>query len=235
MSSASNDQGRAYEYICLLSLQSAIGKIRRAEILINSSYYAAQNAWNTLSTSEQTLYSLSAKSTIDTIFALEPNIVENGDDLLSLYIQTDKHGEEADVRDIIIERKDIIWEIELSIKHKLFSSSDYGDNNRGAFGKVYHTYDLKNKRDICHVVLDSEFEYIEYNGTRYPIRYVHFWDMNVCIATISFEKALFDEKTGLPSSRKAEAIDDTIFYFVQDNEIYLPQHQLLRLIEKQVA
>lgn len=117
MSSASNDQGRAYEYICLLSLQSAIGKIRRAEIIINSSYHAAQNAWNTLSASEQTLYSLSAKSTIDTIFALEPNIVENGDDLLSLYIQSDKHGEEADVRDIIIERKDIIWEIGLSIKH----------------------------------------------------------------------------------------------------------------------
>lgn len=235
MSSASNDQGRAYEYICLLSLQSAIGKIRRAEIIINSSYHAAQNAWNTLSASEQTLYSLSAKSTIDTFFALEPNIMENGDDLLSLYIQTDKHGEEADVRDIIIERKDIIWEIGLSIKHKQFSSSDYGDNNRGAFGKVYHTYDLKNERDIYHVILDSEFEYIEYNGIRYPIRYIHFWDMNVRVATISFAKALFDEKTGLPTSRKAEAIDDTIFYFVQDNEIYLPQHILLKLIEKQVA
>ena len=235
MSSASNDQGRAYEYICLLSLHSAIGKIRRAEIIINSSYHAAQNAWNTLSANEQTLYSLSAKSTIDTIFALEPNIVENGDDLLSLYIQTDKHGEEADVRDIIIERKNIIWEIGLSIKHKQFSSSDYDDNNRGEFGKVYHTYDLKNKRDICHVILDSEFEYIEYNGTRYPIRYVHFWDMNVRIATISLEKTLLDEKTGLPTSRKTEAIDDTIFYFVQDNEIYLPQHKLLRLIEQQVS
>lgn len=235
MSSASNDQGRAYEYICLLSLQSAIGKIRRAEIVINSSYHAAHHAWNTLSSNEQTLYTLSAKSTIETIFAMEPNIIEKGDDVLNLYIQTDKHGEDADVRDIIIERKDITWEIGLSIKHKQFSSSDYCDNNRGAFGKVYHTYDLKNKRDICHVVLDSEFEYIEYNGTRYPIRYVHFWDMNVRIATISFEKALFDEKTGLPTSRKSESIDDTIFYFVQDNEIYLPQHKLLGLIKKQVA
>ena len=83
--------------------------------------------------------------------------------------------------------------------------------------------------------LDSEFEYIEYNGTKYPIRYVYFWDMNVRIATISFEKELIDEKTGLPISRKAEAIDDIIFYFVQDNEIFLPQHNLLRLIEKQVA
>ena len=107
--------------------------------------------------------------------------------------------------------------------------------HRGAFGKVYHTYDLKNKRNICHVLLDSEFEYIEYNGTRYPIRYVRFWDMNVCIATISFEKALIDEKTGLPTSRKTESIDVTIFYFVRDDEIYLPQHELFQLLEEQVA
>lgn len=117
MSSASNDQGRAYEYICLLSLKSAIGEIRKVQIIMNSSYHAAQNAWNTLTSDEQTLYTLSAKSTIDTIFALEPNIIEEGQDILSLYIQTDQHGEEADVRDIIIERKDITWEIGLSIKH----------------------------------------------------------------------------------------------------------------------
>lgn len=235
MSNASNNQGRAYEFVCLNSLYEAINKIRPAKIVKNSSYQAAENAWDTLTHGKQTLYALSAKSTIETIFALEPNIVEQSTDILSLYIQNDQHGEEADVRDIIIERKDIIWEIGLSIKHKQFSSSDYGDNNRGAFGKVYHTYDLKNERDIYHVILDSEFEYIEYNGIRYPIRYIHFWDMNVRVATISFAKALFDEKTGLPTSRKAEAIDDTIFYFVQDNEIYLPQHILLKLIEKQVA
>lgn len=60
---------------------------------------------------------MSAKSTIDTIFALEPNIVEVDNDTLNLYIQSDEHGIEADVRDIIIDRKDIVWEIGLSIKH----------------------------------------------------------------------------------------------------------------------
>lgn len=235
MSSASNDQGRAYEYICLLSLQSAIGKIRRAEIKINTSYHVAQNAWNTLSASEQTLYSLSAKSTIDTIFALEPNIVENGDDLLSLYIQTDKHGEEADDRDLIIERKDIIWVIRLSIKYKQFISPAYDEKNRGAFGEVYHTYDIETKRDVCHIILDSEFEYFEYNDVRYPVRYAHFWDMGVYIATKSLDNALFDEETGLPINREAKTIDDRIFYFVNDDEIYLPQHELIQLLEKQVA
>lgn len=235
MSSASNDQGRAYEYICLLTLHKAIAKVRRTEIVINSSYNAAQHAWDTLTAIEQKLYSLSAESTIDTIFALEPNITEKGCDPLTLYIQNDQHGEEADVRDIIIERKDIIWEIGLSIKHNKFLSPVYDDKNRGAFGDVYHTYDIETKRDICHVILDSEFEYFEFNDVRFPIRYAHFWDMSVYIATESLDHALFDEETGLPINREAEAIDARIFYFVHDDEIYLPQHELLQLLEKQVA
>ena len=117
MSNASNNQGRAYEFVCLNSLFQAILKIRPANIVKNSSYSAAEKAWNTLDLSEQTLYTLSAKSTIDTIFALEPNIIEETADMLNLYIQNDQHGEDADVRDIIIERKDIIWQIGLSIKH----------------------------------------------------------------------------------------------------------------------
>lgn len=117
MSNASNNQGRAYEFICLLSLSDAINTIRPAQIIHNTSYDAAQRAWETLSVDEQTLYTLSVKSTIDTIFALEPNIVEVSDDVLNLYIQTDQRGEEADVRDIVIKRRDITWEIGLSIKH----------------------------------------------------------------------------------------------------------------------
>ena len=70
MSSKSNDQGRAYEYICLHSLQDAISAIRKSQIKHNSSYEAAKHAWNTLSVAEKVLYSLSTKSTIDTIFAM---------------------------------------------------------------------------------------------------------------------------------------------------------------------
>lgn len=117
MSNKSNNQGRAYEFACLNSLYMAISNIRPARIVKNSSYLAAENAWDTLDEGDKTLYTMSAKSTIETIFALEPNIIEKGCDMLSLYIQNDSHGEEADVRDIIIERKDIVWEIGLSIKH----------------------------------------------------------------------------------------------------------------------
>lgn len=134
MSSKSNDQGRAYEYICLHSLHDAINAIRKSQIIHNSSYEAAEHAWNTLSVAEKALYALSARSTIDTIFALEPNIVEVDSDTLDLYMQSDEHGEEADVRDIIIDRKDIVWKIGLSIKHnhmavkhcRLAKSLDFG-------------------------------------------------------------------------------------------------------------
>ena len=136
MSNACNNQGRAYEFICLLSLNEAINSIRRSRIVYNSSYEAAESAWETLSVSDQQLYALSAKSTIETIFAMEPNIVEVCDDVLNLYIQTDQQGEEADVRDIIIQRKDIRWEIGLSLKHnhmavkhsRIAKTLDFGAN-----------------------------------------------------------------------------------------------------------
>ncbi|MGC8001429.1 HaeIII family restriction endonuclease, partial [Salmonella enterica] len=53
MSNKSNNQGRAYEFICLLSLYEAIKQIRNANIIENSSYEAAHKAWNTLKPSEQ--------------------------------------------------------------------------------------------------------------------------------------------------------------------------------------
>lgn len=117
MSSLSNNQGRAYEYACLITLYKAIKEVRQVQIEYNSSFEVAKCAWDSLNNDEQQLYILSVKSTIDTIFAMEPNIIEDSCDILRLYIQNDKHGEEADVRDIIIERKDIRWEIGLSIKH----------------------------------------------------------------------------------------------------------------------
>lgn len=138
MSSKSNDQGRAYEFICLLSLHEAINKIRPAEILHNSSYDAAQRAWETLEVQNQALYTLSAKSTIKTIFALEPNIVEMDNDVLRLYIQNDKHGEDADVRDIIIEREDIRWEIGFSIKHNHMAVKHSRLSHENDFGEKWY-------------------------------------------------------------------------------------------------
>ena len=84
MSRKSNDQGRAYEFACLNILYEEITKIRPAEIEKNSSYFAAEKAWNTLNKSEMALYRTSALAGVMTIFDLEPLILEDGKDMLEL-------------------------------------------------------------------------------------------------------------------------------------------------------
>jgi len=121
MSSKSNDQGRAYEYVTLLTLHSEISKIRRAEIVKNSSLEAARNAWDNMSKSMQSLMSMSAHSFVPDIFNLEPLILEDDGDVVELLIQKDKNGEDGDVRDILIARSGIKWEIGLSMKHNHFA------------------------------------------------------------------------------------------------------------------
>ena len=121
MSSKCNDQGRAYEYITLLTLHSEISKIRRAEIVKNNSLEAARNAWDNMSKSMQSLMSMSAHSFVPDIFDLEPLILEDDGDVVELLIQKDKSGEDGDVRDILIARSGIKWEIGLSMKHNHFA------------------------------------------------------------------------------------------------------------------
>ena len=53
MSNLSNNQGRAYEFVCLNALYEEISKVRSAQIIQNSSFKAAQKAYNTLSDVEK--------------------------------------------------------------------------------------------------------------------------------------------------------------------------------------
>lgn len=121
MSDNSNNQGRAYEYICLITLHKEISSIRKAEIKINSAYNVAEHSWNAMSDEFKGLLTQSAKAAVSTIFDMEPMIIENSDDILTLHIQTDSEGKEGDVRDIVIARKDVKWEIGLSLKHNHFA------------------------------------------------------------------------------------------------------------------
>ena len=117
MSVQSNNQGRAYEYICLLTLNEEINKIRKSEIIKNSAFVAAQNAWNSVNKNFQSILKESSKAVVATIFDMEPMIIDECSDTLTLKIQTDNKGKEGDVRDILISRNDVSWEIGLSIKH----------------------------------------------------------------------------------------------------------------------
>lgn len=121
MSSKSNDKGRAYEFAYLNTLHDEISKYKTSNIEKNSSYHAAERAWNTLDESEKEVYKLSALAGTNAILELEPLILDEGDDEVELKIQTDNMGKDGDVRDVLIIRKGIEWEIGLSVKHNHFA------------------------------------------------------------------------------------------------------------------
>lgn len=121
MTSKSNDQGRAYEFACLQALFEEISKIRPTKIEMTDGYSAAKNAWDLMDEHIQAIYEESALAAVETLFELEPLIIEDGNDELLLKIQQDSKGEEGDVRDILIIRRNIEWEIGLSLKHNHFA------------------------------------------------------------------------------------------------------------------
>ncbi|MBR5496687.1 MAG: HaeIII family restriction endonuclease [Clostridia bacterium] len=117
MSTSSNDQGRAYEFAWINALYETLDPIRKTGIVCNSSYDANERAWKAISADKQDLYIESAYAAVDTILELEPCMEEDYGDTLLLEFQKDEAGESGDVRDIVIRRDDINWEVGLSIKH----------------------------------------------------------------------------------------------------------------------
>ena len=122
----------------MISLYEEISKVRSVKIETNSSYYAAERAWNTLSESEKTMYKLSSLTGVNTLFELEPLILDNGNDELELKIQSDEHGEKGDVRDVLIIRRGIEWEIGLSVKHNHFAVKHSRLSKKIDFGKKWY-------------------------------------------------------------------------------------------------
>jgi len=117
MSTNSNDQGRAYEYAWITALYEMLKQIRKTSIVCNSSYAANERAWNSISEDRRYLYMISANAAVDAVLELEPCMEEENGDTLFLEFQKDEVGESGDVRDIVIKRNDINWEVGLSIKH----------------------------------------------------------------------------------------------------------------------
>lgn len=117
MSSKSNDHGRAYEYAWIKTLYQVLSKSRTVKITENSSLEANKRAWDTIDSPMQDLLMLSADSAVDTIIELEPLMTEPCDDTLYLEFQKDEEGIAGDVRDVVIKRESISWEVGLSVKH----------------------------------------------------------------------------------------------------------------------
>lgn len=145
MSANSNNQGRAYEYAWITALFEKLDSLRKTGIVCNSSYDANERAWNTISEEQRELYTISANAAVDTIIELEPMMEENSADRLTLEFQKDELGESGDVRDIVIRRDDVEWEIGLSIKHNHDAVKHSRLSHVLDFGKEWYGIPCSNK------------------------------------------------------------------------------------------
>ena len=118
MTNMSNDNGRAFEYACVKELEKSISKYRPV-ILNDKSIEASKRAWFAISTEQQQKLILASKAFIKCLFNAEPLILEyeSESDIVELSINKDCDAENGDVRDIIIKRQAISWDIGLSMKH----------------------------------------------------------------------------------------------------------------------
>ena len=99
------------------TLYKAIAEVRKTRIVENSSLVANEKAWSLMDEDMQEIFMTSAGAAIDMVLELEPRMAEVDSDELTLEFQKDDQGVKGDVRDIVIKRKNIEWEIGLSIKH----------------------------------------------------------------------------------------------------------------------
>lgn len=145
MSNKSNNYGRAYEFVYLLTLYEEVLKFRPVSIEKNTSYYASEKAWNTLTDSEKNIYKISALAGVNLLFDLEPLILDDSEGIIELKIQADNKGIEGDVRDILITKESIKWEIGLSLKHNHFAVKHSRLSKTLDFGKNWYGIECSSK------------------------------------------------------------------------------------------
>lgn len=117
----STTNGKAYEYACILSIKEIVSKYRNVKIVENSSMNIARERYNTISDNEKQIMLKSAQAGINAILTMEPRIIEDGSDDLEISLQSDDAGIIGDVRDVLVIRKSIDWEIGISVKHNHYA------------------------------------------------------------------------------------------------------------------
>ena len=144
LSTNSNDKGRAYEYAWINTLYEALAKIRDTKIIDNSSLQANKKAWDKMSDDVKDDFIISAEAAVGTVIEMEPKLLENDYDEVILEFQKDKSGVTGDVRDIIIRRNKVKWEIGLSIKHNHEAVKHSRLSHKLDFGKEWFNMPCSN-------------------------------------------------------------------------------------------
>ena len=55
---------------------------------------------------------------------------------------------------------------------------------------------------------------------------------NILISLISLQNRLIDSRTGAPVSDEAEVVDGEIYYYLTDEDILLPDEQIIPIVER---
>ncbi len=137
--SNSSIKGKAYEYACILALEELILPIREIEIIENESLEIAKSRYeNDIIEQDKSDMLLSAKSGIEAIIEMEPKIVGDGTDKLVVSLQPDNIATElGDIRDVLIIRRELSWEIGVSVKHNHAALKHSRLSTKLDFGKVW--------------------------------------------------------------------------------------------------
>ena len=146
MSNKSNDNGRAFEYACIKELEHSIS-VYRPVIANEKSIEASKRAWLSISNEQQEKLILASKAIIKLLFDAEPLILEHESksDVVELSINKDSDAEAGDVRDIIIKRAEISWDVGLSMKHNHFAAKHSRLSAKIDFGQKW--YNLSCSKD----------------------------------------------------------------------------------------
>jgi hypothetical protein len=129
--------GKAYEYASVIALLEIVKPVRPIEVVENTSLVIARNRYlNDITDSQRSDMLASAKAGMTAIIKMEPKIVEDGDDAITVSIQSDDVAKLGDIRDVLIIRRDIKWQIGVSVKHnhealkhsRLSTKLDFGNS-----------------------------------------------------------------------------------------------------------
>lgn len=146
MTNMSNDNGRAFEYACIKELEKSILRYRPV-ILNTKTIEASKRAWFAISEEQQKKLILASKAFIKCLLDVEPLILEceSKSDIVELSINKDSDAENGDVRDIIIKRQEISWDIGLSLKHNHFAVKHSRLSAKIDFGNKWYGVPCSNK------------------------------------------------------------------------------------------
>ena len=132
--------GKAYEFVCLTAFQRLISQKRPVSVIQNSSYAIAKQRFEEIPSIEQSDMIASATVGAEKILSLEPRLTCGSDNLV-LSLQADsvaKTDGGADIRDLILERPDIQWNLGISIKHNHNALKHSRLSNKLDFGEKWY-------------------------------------------------------------------------------------------------